>query len=121
MTDYIGNIGQNSPRYLDRTASQTTPSQETAELQSNATAREQRQREQSVQNSEPLQTPTQTPRAEIVQPDAATINQLETSNSSANLDNANGLGRTAVNSYQSLDNAELNQQLSERVRVDVQV
>ena len=91
--------------------------EERRELESTATNNEQRARDRAAQNNGLVATPTET----LVQPNERTIQQLQSNQERVNdsLDNASGLGRTAVNSYQSLDRKELNDNLSSNVKVDI--
>jgi hypothetical protein len=101
-----------TPKYLDRTRAEYT---QTQELQSRATTQEQNRRDDAASNNGLLESN----KPSIIPPDKATISQLEANRQTSQLDNANGLGRTAVSSYQSLASAEQSQQLAQRVRVNI--
>jgi len=113
-------IGYNniSTRIPDQTrVAENRRPEERRELESTATSNEQRARDRAAQNNGLLATPTET----VVRPNEQTIQQLQSNQERANAtqDNVSGLGRTAVNSYQSLARQESNDNLSSNVRVDI--
>ena len=89
--------------------------EQTRELDSSSTSNEQRARDRAAQNNGLLATPEET----VVRPNEQTITQLQSNQQSQMPSNASGLGRTAVQSYQSLDNAEFSENMRNNVRVDV--
>ena len=59
--------------------------------------------------------------AKVVAPSQETINQLQQLNSQKYPDNANGLGRTAIQSYGQYANSQAAESLSSKVQVDISV
>ena len=78
-------------------------------------ANEQRARDRAAQNNGLLAESQQT----VIRPDPQTLATLESHASSSNPNNANGLGQTAIRSYQSLEQREIADNLGKNIKVDI--
>lgn len=106
------------PKYVDRTrtASQDVKIQQRA-LESQANAQEQQVRDRAAQDNGLLESRP----AKIVSPSPETVNQLQKLSSQKYPDNANGLGRTAIQTYGQFAEQQSQSSLSSKVQVDVSV
>lgn len=94
---------------------QAPDSRDVAELQSQASANEQRSRDRAAQNNGLLASPSE----QVTAPSAETISQLQQNQQQQAPANASGLGVTANKAYQSLANQEFSQNISQSVKVDI--
>ena len=115
MNNVISNFS-GVPKYVDFTKSNQGIALEAKEqLASEATTQEQRARDRAAQSNGLLSSPTE----KVVSPSADTVSQLQKLSSERFPDNANGLGRTAIQSYGQHTTNQIRSDLSSHVKVDI--
>ena len=111
-------IGYENPTRVNTTQSNAPEikrREEPRELESASTANEQRARDKAAQRNGLLAQPADT----VIRPDANTIKTLQSNESEPKLDNASGLGKTAIAAYGSLAKQEFDDSISNKVKIDV--
>lgn len=106
----------NAPKYVDFTKSnQALAVASKDNLTSQATTQEQIARDRAAQSNGLLSTTVE----KVISPSSETVNQLQKLSSSQYPDNANGLGRAAIQSYGQYSNSQIRSDLADHVKVDI--